>query len=185
MRTPLKNAFGSQAMLAAAAVMIAAPFLQAQPANNPAPQKSISEQVRHALVTIPWVNVFDDLSYRVDGSTVTLFGQVTRPIIKSDAGNSVKNIEGVTKVNNEIEVLPVSQFDNEIRWHEAYAIFGYQGLQRYAMGTQPSIRIIVKNGHVTLKGYVNSEMDKQLVYMRARQVANVFSVTNELQVAKS
>lgn len=139
-------------------------------------------KVRHELVTLPYLSVFDDLSFRVDGSTVTLFGEVTKPILKSDAGNVVKDVEGVTRVINNIEVLPLSPMDWQIRTAEYRAIYGYPALQRYGMGTMPSIRIIVKNGNVTLKGFVDSATDKQLAYTRAMGVANVFTVTNDLQV---
>lgn len=139
-------------------------------------------KVRHELVTLPYLTVFDDLSFRVDGSTVTLFGEVTRPVLKSDAENYVKSVEGVTRVIDNIEVLPLSPADWQIRMAEYRAIYEYPALQRYGMGTMPSIRIIVKNGNVTLKGFVDSAMDKQLAYTRAMGVANVFSVTNDLQV---
>jgi hyperosmotically inducible protein len=142
----------------------------------------VEERVRHALATIPYYNVFDDLSFRVDNGVVTLFGQVTQPVVKDDAGSSVKHIEGVTAVNNEIEVLPLSPFDNQIRRATYRAIYGYPALQRYAMGVVPAIHIIVKDGHVTLKGVVATEMDKQMAFMRANGVPNVFSVDNDLQV---
>jgi len=145
---------------------------------------TLENKVRHELVMLPYLSLFDDLSYRVDGTTVTLFGQVTEPILKSDAENVVKHTEGVTAVNDQIEVLPLSPFDNQIRWREYRAIFAYGPLQRYSMGALPSIHIIVKNGNVTLKGVVSSTMDKQLVYTRANGVPGVFSVTNDLQVVK-
>lgn len=151
-------------------------------ADNHAQLTPLELKVRHELVTLPYLNVFDDLSFRVDGSTVTLFGEVTRPVLKDEAESDVKNIEGVTRVINNIEVLPLSPMDNQIRMAEYRAIFGYPALQRYGMGTLPSIRIIVKNGHVTLKGIVDSPGDKQLANMRANGVPNVFSVTNDLQV---
>lgn len=144
----------------------------------------LENKVRHELVTLPYLTIFDDISFRVDGSTVTLFGEVTKPILKSDAGNVVKRVEGVTRVDNEIEVLPLSPMDNSIRLREARAIFGYPALQRYGMGTMPAIRIIVKNGNVTLVGAVQSDMDKQLAYTRANGVPGVFAVNNELQVVR-
>lgn len=146
--------------------------------------ETIDARVHHALVMLPYLNLFDDLSYRVDGTTVTLFGQVTDPVVKSDAQNVVKRTEGVTEVNNQIEVLPLSPFDNQIRWREYRAIFGYEPLQRYSMGALPSIHIIVKDGRVTLKGVVSNQQDKQFAYMRANSVPGVFSVTNDLQVEK-
>ena len=150
--------------------------------NGPGKSATIDERVRHALATIPYYNVFDDLSFRVDNGVVTLFGEVTQPVVKDDAASSVKHIEGVTAVNNEIEVLPLSPFDNQIRRATYRAIYGYPALQRYAEGVVPAIHIIVKDGHVTLKGVVATEMDKQMAFMRANGVPNVFSVENELQV---
>jgi hyperosmotically inducible protein len=146
------------------------------------PQDALSNHVRHELVMLPYFGVFDDLSYRVDGGTVTLFGEVTRPILKSEAEGAVKHVEGGTRVVNNIEVLPLSSLDDQIRARTYRAIFGYAALQRYSLGVIPSIHIIVKNGNVTLTGYVSTEMDKQLAYTRANGVADVFSVTNDLKI---
>jgi hyperosmotically inducible protein len=171
------------AVVMLSALAVAAPaWLAAQPAHDGVANDALANKVRHELVTQPYFSVFDDLSYRVDGSTVTLFGEVSRPIVKSDAESSVKHIEGVTRVINNIEVLPLSPMDNQIRVATYRAIFGYPALQRYGMGVIPSIHIIVKNGHVTLTGYVSSDMDKQLAYTRANGVPNVFSVTNDLKI---
>ena len=145
----------------------------------------VAREVRHELIMLPYYSIFDNLSYRVDGSTVTLFGQVTRPTLKSDAENVVKRIEGVTRVVNNIEVLPLSPMDNRIRIAEYRAIYGFPSLNRYALGALPSIHIIVKNGHVTLQGVVASEADKNTAGIRANGVSGVFSVTNDLRVEKS
>jgi hyperosmotically inducible periplasmic protein len=144
----------------------------------------LADQVRHKLVMLPYFGVFDNLAYRVDGNTVTLFGEVVRPILKSDAENAVKHIEGVAQVVNDIKVLPVSMFDDQIRRAEYRAIFSYAGLYRYGMGTVPSIHIIVDNGHVTLIGVVSNEADKNLAGIRANGVPGAFSVTNDLQVER-
>ncbi len=146
--------------------------------------KPLEEKVRHELVMLPYYNVFDTLSFRVDNGTVTLFGSVTDPVVKHDAEGVVKKLEGVARVDNEIEVLPLSSFDNRVRYQTYFAIYGYGPLQRYGLGTQPPIRIVVKNGNVTLAGMVASEADKRLAFMRANQVPGVFSVTNDLQVEK-
>jgi hyperosmotically inducible protein len=140
-------------------------------------------RVRHELVMLPRLTLFDDLSFRVDGSTVTLLGEVTQPVLKSDAGNAVERIEGVTRVDNEIEVLPLSPIDSGIRAGEYRAIFAGP-LYRYAMGTLPSIHILVKNGNVTLTGVVENQSDRELAYMHANAVPGVFSVTNQLRVEK-
>ncbi len=94
----------------------------------------------------------------------------------------MKHIEGVAQVDDQIEVLPLSNFDDQIRWQSVRAIYGYPALQRYAQGTHPPIHILVKNGQVTLEGAVANTMDRELAYVRANGVPGVFSVTNELQV---
>src|ERR1700676_576748 len=150
-----------------------------------APQTGdLGDAVRHELVMLPYYSLFDDLGYQVDGSTVILTGDVVRPVLKSDAENSVKRIPGVTNVVNNIKVLPLSPFDNQTRRAVYRSIFSYAGLYRYAMGALPSIHIIVDNGHVTLRGVVDNEGDKNLAYIRANGVPGVFSVTNELRVAE-
>ncbi len=165
--------------MALAAIVLAAPALL------PAANKyggDIPREVRHELVMLPWYGIFDNLAYRVDGSTVTLFGQVTRPTLKSDAENVVKHIEGVDRVINNIEVLPLSPMDDRIRMAEYRAIYGFGPLQRYAMGAVPPIHIIVKNGHVTLEGVVANKGDFNMANVRANGVPGVFSVTNDLRV---
>src|ERR1700693_3256357 len=159
-------------------------------ARKPAPNGSaqyqawLTNQVRHQLVMLPWLSVFDNLEYRVEGNKVVLSGEVVRPVLKDDAANAVKHIEGVEAVENDIEVLPLSNFDDQIRRQELRAIYGFPSLQRYGLGTMPSIRIIVKNGHVTLEGAVSDQGDKNVAGIRANGVANVFSVTNNLRVEK-
>jgi hyperosmotically inducible protein len=145
----------------------------------------IQREVRHELLMLPYFTVFDNIAYKVDGTTVTLLGQVVNPTVKSDAGNAVKHIEGVEKVDNQIEVLPLSPMDNRIRPRLFRAIYGYPALQRYALGVQKPIRIIVKNGHVTLEGVVDSEGDKNIAGLRANGVSGIFSVDNNLQVVPS
>jgi len=148
----------------------------------PANEAYISKEVHHQLTMLPYYNVFDNLEYRVNGNNVELFGQVTWPTLKSDAGNVVKHIEGVGQVTNNIEVLPVSPMDWQIRRAEYRAVFGRSDMYRYAMGAIPSIHIIVDNGHVTLVGVVSSQMDKNIANIQANSVPGVFSVTNDLQV---
>lgn len=169
--------------LAIAAVTLALPMML--PAAGK-PSGDLTKEVRHELVMLPYYSIFDNLSYRVDGSTVTLFGEVTRPTLKSDAGNVVKRLEGVTQVNNQIEVLPLSPMDDRIRIATYRAIYGYGPLQRYSLGALPTIHIIVKNGNVTLEGVVANEGDKNMANIRANGVFGVFKVQNELRVeAKS
>ena len=152
----------------------------AQPATGD--EVKLQKKVRHELIMMPYFSVFDSLSYRIDNGVVTLFGEVTRPTLKSDAQRLVSRIEGVKGVTNNIEVLPLSSFDDRIRLATYRAIYGYGPLQRYGLGAQPSIRIIVKNGNVSLEGVVGTNMDRQLANMRANQVPGVFSVSNDLQI---
>jgi hyperosmotically inducible protein len=145
-------------------------------------QTRIQREVRHELVTLSRYGVFDNIGYRVDGTQVTLVGQVTQPVLKDDAGSAVKGIEGVTQVNNNIEVLPLSPMDDGIRRAVYRAIYGDSSLSRYAFQAVPSIHIIVKNGDVTLEGAVANDFDKNLANTRANTVGGVFAVTNHLQV---
>jgi hyperosmotically inducible protein len=154
------------------------------PVGGAAASDRIAREVRHELVLLPNYGVFDNLAFKVDGTIVTLLGQVTRPVLKSDADKVVKGIEGVTRVNNQIQVLPLSTMDDQTRIAEYRAIYGYLGLDRYAMQAVPSIHIIVENGKVTLEGVVDTPADKDLAALRANTVAGVFSVTNNLQVVK-
>lgn len=144
----------------------------------------IQKEVRHELLMLPYLGVFDNLAYKVDGYNVTLLGQVTRPTLKSDAENVVKKIEGVEKVDNQIEVLPPSPMDDQLRRRLYRAIYGFPSLQKYSMGVQQPIRIIVKGGNVSLEGVVDNEADKNTAGIRAKTVSGVFGVTNNLQVVK-
>lgn len=147
-------------------------------------QDKITKEVRHELVMLPYYGVFDNLAYRVDGTKVTLFGQVTQPTLKSDAERAVKRIEGVQNVDNEIEVLPLSPNDDQIRRAAYRQIYSKPPLQRYQMGAVPPIHIIVKNGNITLIGVVDSEADKNMAGIAANGVPGSFKVTNELVVGK-
>jgi hyperosmotically inducible protein len=146
-------------------------------------QERIVREVRHELLMLPYFGVFDYIAFKVDGYNVTLLGQVVRPTLKSDAENAVKHIEGVEKVDNQIEVLPPSPMDDRLRLILYRAIYGYPALEKYALGVQKPIRIIVKNSRVTLEGVVDSEADKNLAGLRANGVPGIFSVINNLQVA--
>lgn len=186
---------GKTISLLAASALLLVPFgLPAQATKDhndafvqgPESEARLAHQVRHELVMLPYYTIFDDLAFRVEGTTVTLIGQVTNPTLKSDAGNVVKRIEGVTQVNNEIEVLPLSPMDRQIRLAEFRAIYGDPQIgDRYGHQALPSIHIIVKNGHVKLEGVVANQFDKNLINVRANSVPNVFSVENNLQVASS
>jgi hyperosmotically inducible protein len=169
------------------AILVAASVLSAQ-TQREVPVRAverIQEAVRHEILMLPFYSVFDNITYTVSGYDVTLMGQVTRPTVKRDAENVVRQIEGVEKVVNQIEVLPASPMDDGLRLRLYRAIYGSSGLEKYAMPVIKPIRIIVKNGHVTLEGVVDNQNDKDLANLRANGVSGVFSVTNNLVVAKS
>jgi hyperosmotically inducible periplasmic protein len=169
-----------------ALVSLGAAHAQDAPPQQPSAksQERIVKEIRHELLMLPYFGVFDNIAFKVDGSAVTLLGQVVRPSLKSDAENAVKHIEGVDKVDNQIEVLPPSPMDDRIRIRLFRSIYQYPSLQKYALGVQKPIRIIVKNGRVTLEGVVDSDADKNLAGIRANGVPGIFSVTNNLQVGK-
>src|ERR1700738_1137507 len=145
----------------------------------------LKKEVRHELLTVPWYSVFDNLAYSINGNEVTLSGQVVNPTVKTDAENAVKHIEGVERVNNQIEVLPPSPMDDQIRLAEYRAIYSQPQLSRYGVGNLQSIHIIVKGGHVTLEGFVDTQQDKDAAALYAKSVPNVFSVDNHLMVLRS
>jgi len=156
------------------------PLARADAAPQPLQQK-----VRHELVMLPYLSVFDDLAYEVEGPRVVLMGAVTRPSLKSDAEYAVKRIQGVEQVDNRIEVLPLSPLDDNLRLRLYRAIYGFGPLQKYSMGVQKPIRIIVKNGQVTLDGVVDNPGDRDMANIRANGVFGVFSVTDNLRVGSA
>lgn len=145
---------------------------------------TISKEVHHKLAMLPWYGVFDNLEYQVNGTEVTLSGQLTsrHAVTKEDAQKAVESIPGVTKVVNNIEVLPPSPMDNQIRRAEYRAVFSHGELGGYSMGAIPQIHIIVNGGHVTLDGMVMNQMDKNMAGIYANTVPGVFSVQNNLRV---
>jgi hyperosmotically inducible protein len=177
----LRTLFVACTILALGSAVLARQASQA-PARS---TERITREVRHELLMLPYLGVFDNIAYKVEGYNVTLVGQVTRPTLKSDAENVVKKIEGVEHVDNQIEVLPPSPMDDRLRRQLYRAIYGYPALQKYALGVQQPIRIIVKAGKVTLEGVVDNEGDKNIANIRANGVSGVFSVTNNLQVVKN
>jgi len=175
--------------------------------------KSTIEEIRNELLQLPYYGVFDFLAFSYDKGTVTLMGYAYRPTLKADAVRAVKRASGVDKVNDKIEELPVSQNDDRLRWATYYKIYRDPFLSRYApgggmlwghrhplasdfrmdgpagfTGMEPAgdypIHIIVKNGRITLLGVVDSESDKTLAGMRAREVPGSFGVENDLMVDK-
>jgi len=155
--------------------------------QRPIPPQAVDrivKEVRHQLVMLPYLGVFDNLTYSVNGYDVSLKGQVTNPTLKKDAERAVKQVEGVERVDNQIEVLPTSSMDDGLRLRLYRAIYGFPSLEKYAMPVIKPIRIIVKNGNVTLEGVVDNQADKDTAGLRANGVSGVFSVTNNLVVLK-
>ncbi|MGE5647451.1 MAG: BON domain-containing protein [Acidobacteriota bacterium] len=173
-----------RARWALAGALLIAPALVRASVRTPAPADDLEKQVRHELVMLPYYNLFDNFSFKVDGRDVTLYGQVVRPVLKEDAERVVKRIPGVESVTNRIEVLPLSPMDDRIRLAAARAIYGYPALSRYAYGPLSPIHIIVRNGNLTLEGVVANQTDKNIAGLRANGVFGVFSVTNNLQVER-
>jgi hyperosmotically inducible periplasmic protein len=169
--------------------LLAIPFTGIAGPTNLSPavleEERIMRAVRHELVMLPFYDVFDDLAYRVEGSTVTLSGYVTRPTLKTSAERVVLKVPGVQLVVNQIEVLPLSPMDERIRYAVFFAVYGNPALDRYSHQAIPPIRIVVKNGHVVLTGVVFNRLEKTLAEMKARGVGGVFSVTNNLRTEKT
>ena len=153
---------------------------------GPENEAQLARQIRHNLLMLPYYSIFDDLSFQLDGGVVTLQGACPPEPpwdISADAERAVKKIQGVTKVVNEIKVLPLSPMDWQVRRAVARAIYGDPEIgMRYGYQALPSIHIIVDNGHVTLEGVVDNQFDDTLIRTRANQVPNVFSVTDNLIV---
>lgn len=142
----------------------------------------LESRIRTELVTLPYYSIFDNFEFRVDGSKVTLSGQVNRPTLKSAAERVVSRVEGVSNVDNQIEVLPVSFHDDRIRRAVLYSIYRHPVLDRYALRSVGPIHIIVKNGNVALEGVVARDMESQVAFLQANRVPGVFGVTNNLRV---
>ncbi len=151
---------------------------------SPEAQQAIFKKVVHAIVMLPYYGVYDNIGFRLQGRTVILEGQVLRSSLKPDAEHAVKKVEGVDKVVNNIEVLPPGPMDQRIREQVRQSIYGYGPFLKYANQPNPPIRIIVKNARLTLTGVVDNETDKGICTMRANQVSDVLSTTNNLRVIK-
>jgi len=163
------------------------PPAQAPPpeaALPPEAQAKIAKAINHNVIMLPYYGIFDSLSYQLQGRTVILTGEVTNPSLKPDAERAVKKVEGVDKVVNNIEILPPSPIDQQIRERVRKTIYSYGPLFKYSRDPNPPIRIIVKNSRVTLEGVVDSEGDKNLCTLRVNQISSVLSVTNNLRVVK-
>ena len=155
---------------------------QARQGISPQAQARVSREVMHELTMLPQLGVFDNLQFKTDGTTVTLMGQVTNQVLKPNAEKAVKSIEGVEKVNNQIEVLPPLGNDQAIRIAVYRAIYGAPALERYALQAVPSIHIIVSRGNVTLEGVVANQGDADQALIRAKTVPGTFEVKSNLRV---
>jgi len=175
----------NKVMALVAALVVAASVAAAAPADQMSERaafEQLAKKVRKELVTLPWYGVFDNLAYEIDGTTVTLHGQVVQPSTRRDAERRVAKLKGVERVVNNIEVLPLSPFDDDIRARTYRALFGWNSpLFRYGRGVNPSIHIIVSGGRVTLEGVVSNEGDRRLAYILTNGVSGVFAVTNNLR----
>ncbi|MEX2301617.1 MAG: BON domain-containing protein [Bryobacterales bacterium] len=162
--------------------LMAMPIAASAADHDAAETAMLANKVRKELVMLPFYSVFDNFTYQIDGDKVILSGEVTRPTLKTSAERVVARIEGVNQVENNIEVLPLSSFDNRIRRGVLYAVYGHPVLNRYALQSTGPIHLIVNNGHVTLEGVVSREMEKNVAFIQANSVPGVFSVTNNLRV---
>jgi hyperosmotically inducible protein len=151
-------------------------------ANLPQSDSDIAKNVRHEVVMYPRYSIWDDVGFRVVNGNVSLLGEVNQPFKKLDIERLVRNVPGVTSVTNEIKVLPLSSMDDRLRLQVANAIYRDPILSGYAMGAVPAIHIIVENGHVTLTGMVNSDMEKQIAGIRAASSLSFGPITNNLVV---
>ena len=182
-RVEVSDMMQHYAFAAAAACLLTGSLFAVHGAVDPnATPKDIQNQVRSKLGNLPYYGVFDNIAFQVNGTQVTLMGQVVTPVLKDDAANAVKGVAGVTSVTNEIEVLPPSDMDMALRRAIFRAIYNDPAMTRYAMEPVPSIHIIVKNGNVTLIGVVASQTDGNIAYVRANSVPGAFAVNNDLQV---
>jgi len=153
--------------------------------RNISSQTAIERQIFKGILKLPYYGVFDNIAYKVDGGTVTLYGKVVRPTTRKDAGRVVGRIAGVSSVVNNIEVLPLSSFDDSIRLRTLQTLSNDGGsLYRYFLGANPSVKIIVDRGNVTLEGYVANRGDYNLANILANGVTGVFSVRNNLIIEK-
>jgi hyperosmotically inducible periplasmic protein len=178
----MKPRFLGQILMATALLAGGAFANTKTPANVPQTDQQITKAVRHELVMYPRYTVFDDIGFSVANGQVVLTGDVTQPFKKDDFGRLAAKVPGVTSVENQIQVLPLSDFDNRLRMQVARAIYADPVLSRYAMMPYPSIHIIVNEGHVTLTGVVANTMDKSIAGMRAMSSMSFGAVANNLVV---
>jgi hypothetical protein len=178
------NIFSKFLALSMAIIAFSFVNVNAQGFSVEIPASVLEQRVEKKILGLPYYEVFDFISYDVDGSTVILAGKVFNGINKSSAEGAVKRIEGVTNVINNIEILPPGRFDDSIRRNVYRSMHNTGGLSRYLWPVNPSIRIIVDRGHITLEGYVSNQTDANLANIAASTTPGSFSVTNNLVVDK-
>jgi len=172
------------AVLAAAAFTVSLPLAAADTKATPSTSEQILiEQVRSALLKLPYYGVFDNLNFQVNGSAVTLSGDVTRPWLKTRAEQAVKEVKGVDSVTSTVNVLPLSPFDDRLRAVLVRTVYGQPAMTKYAH-INPPIRIIVANGQVRLEGVVLNDGDRNIAFIQANSVPGVFHVENKLRLEK-
>jgi hyperosmotically inducible protein len=178
----MKPRFLGRFLMAAALIAGAAAASTKASANLPQSDSDIARNVRHEVVMYPHYGIWDDISFRVAGGNVSLTGEVNQPFKKQDIERLVQKVPGVASVTNDIKVLPLSSMDDRLRVQVANAIYRDPTLSGYAMRAVPAIHIIVENGHVTLTGMVNSDLEKQIAGMRAASSLSFGPITNNLVV---
>lgn len=170
----------------ASALFVAAGIAAAASTSSnagPVTDATLEQQIRHEILMYPRYSIWDDISFRVRNGQVELFGAVNQPFKKGDIARIVQRVPGVTSVNDQVRVLPLSNFDDRLRIQVARAVYGDPVLNRYALQAVGPIHIIVENGHVTLSGVVNSELEKNVAGLRANGAGMSFgAVTNSLRV---
>jgi osmotically-inducible protein OsmY len=175
--------FGKFIVLGMAIMALSFVSVDAQNFSASGSNRAMEDQVRKKILMLPRSEVFDSIGYKVDGNTVTLYGKVRNAVNRGDAARSVKKIPGVTTVINNIEVLPVGSFDDSIRVRLYRALTRHGGLSRYFWPTtNPSVRLVVERGHVSLEGFVATRGDYNAMNVVAHGVSGAFSVTNNLIV---
>lgn len=190
------------AIAVTAALMVASVGASAQTLSA----RETTQSVQRALERLPYYGVFDFMAFNVERGTVTLTGYAYHGGLRSAAESATRRVAGVDEIANRVELLPASQNDDRIRWATFYRIYTDAFLSRYAPGGPDQIRrdlydsrrfpgmhqplgmyaihIVVRNGHTTLFGVVDNAGDRQIAEMRAREVTGVFSIENEIEVAK-
>lgn len=166
------------------AAVLAVSFIGANAQSKSTDSRPLSVQIEKKILNMPYYEVFDHISFDIQGNTVYLSGKVLNGMNKSMAENIVEDLPGVEKVVNNIEILPAGGLDNSIRRELLRSITNRGGLARYVSSTRPSVRIIVDRGQVSLEGYVASRSDADALNVLANGASGAFGVTNNLVVNK-